>query len=169
MKTALVLTMHGAPPRDFPRHELGEFFILHMQMENSPRSLDDSQRERYGELNHRMRSWPRTAANDPFFASSQEMARRLSAETGLETLVCFNEFCDPSLSDAVRAAVSAGAQRIVVVTPMMTGGGDHSEIEIPAEIDHLRKEFPQVDMVYAWPFDPDAITGLLANQVRRFI
>lgn len=169
MSTILILTMHGAPPKDFPRRELGEFFTLHMQMENNPQRLDDSQRQRYTELNNRMRSWPRTAANDPFYASSQEMARRLEVETGLETLVCFNEFCDPSLSDAVRTAVGKGAQRIVVITPMMTGGGDHSEIEIPAEIDQLRAEFPQVEMIYAWPFDPDAVTQLLAGQVRRFI
>lgn len=169
MSTILILTMHGAPPKDFPRRELGEFFTLHMQMENNPQRLDDSQRQRHAELNNRMRSWSRTAANDPFFASSEEMARRLEVETGLKTLVCFNEFCDPSLSDAVRTAVGKGAQRIVVITPMMTGGGDHSEIEIPAEIDQLRAEFPQVEMIYAWPFDPDAVTQLLAGQVRRFL
>lgn len=168
MTTVLILTMHGAPPKDFPRRELGEFFTLHMQIENSPR-VDDTQRQRYNELNSRVRSWPRSAANDPFFASSQEMARRLASETGLETLVCFNEFCDPSLSDAVRTAAGNGAQRVVVITPMMTGGGEHSEIEIPAEINQLKGEFPQVEMVYAWPFDPDAITQFLAGQVRRFI
>lgn len=167
MKTILILTMHGAPPKDFPRRELGEYFTLHMQVENSPQRMDESQRQRYAELNRRVRSWPRTATNDPFFASSQEMARRLEVETGLTTLACFNEFCDPSLTDAARTAVAGGAQRIVVITPMMTGGGDHAEIEIPEEIDRLRGEYPQVEFIYAWPFDPDAVTQLLSDQVRR--
>jgi len=169
LKTVIILTMHGAPPKDFPRRELGEFFALHMQMENSPQRMDDTQRQRYNELNNRVRSWPRSAANDPFFASSQQMARRLEIETGLETLVCFNEFCDPSLSDTVRLAAGNGAQRVVVVTPMMTGGGEHSEIEIPAEINQLKGEYPMVEMIYAWPFDSDAITQFLAGQVRRFM
>ncbi|MHB8934024.1 MAG: hypothetical protein ACYC6H_11220, partial [Bellilinea sp.] len=70
MKTVLIFTMHGAPPRDFPRRGLGEFFALHMQMENSPQRVDDTQQQRYNELNSRFRSWPRPAANDPFFTIS---------------------------------------------------------------------------------------------------
>ncbi|MHB1118804.1 MAG: sirohydrochlorin chelatase [Bellilinea sp.] len=72
-------------------------------------------------------------------------------------MACFNEFCGPSLSDAVRTTAAKGTQRVVVVTPMVTGG-DHAEIKIPAEINQLQGEFPQVEMIYTWPFDPDAIT-----------
>jgi len=169
MKTTLILTMHGAPPNDFPRRELGEFFSLHTQFERAPQRMDDPSRQRYLDLNRQVRAWPRTPANDPFHASSLTMAQGLAAETGLETLVCFNEFCDPSLSDAVKAAVENGAQRLVILTPMMTGGGEHAEIEIPAEIDQLRAEYPQVEMIYAWPFDQDAVSKFLAGQVRRFI
>lgn len=169
MNTTIILTMHGAPPKDFPRRELGEYFTLHMQAENSPQRMDETQRQRYAALDQQVRSWPRTAANDPFYANSQEMARRLASETGLTTLACFNEFCDPSLSDTVRRAVAGGAQRIVVITPMMTGGGEHAEIDIPEELDRLRGDFPQVEIIYAWPFDPDAVTRFLSGQVRRFI
>ena len=35
MKTILILTMHGIPPKDFPRREIGEYFGLHTQMENA--------------------------------------------------------------------------------------------------------------------------------------
>lgn len=169
MKTFIILTMHGAPPKDFPGRELGEYFTLHMQVENSPERMEESQRRRYSDLNRRVRSWPRTAANDPFYASSLEMAQRLEVETGLTTLVCFNEFCDPSLTDAARTAVDGGAQRIVVITPMMTGGGDHAEIDIPEEIDRLRREFPQTEFIYAWPFDPEAVSKFLSGQVKRFV
>ncbi|MHB0924166.1 MAG: CbiX/SirB N-terminal domain-containing protein [Bellilinea sp.] len=57
----------------------------------------------------------------------------------------------------MRTAAAKGTQRVVVVTPMVTGG-DHAEIKIPAEINQLQGEFPQVEMIYTWPFDPDAIT-----------
>lgn len=169
MKTTLILTMHGAPPNDFPRRELGEFFSLHTQYERAPQRMDDASRQRYLELNRQVRAWPRTPANDPFHASSQAMALGLAAESGLETLVCFNEFCDPGLSEAVKAAVEEGAQRLVILTPMMTGGGEHAEVEIPAEIDSLRAQYPQVEMIYAWPFDPAAVSKFLAGQVQRFI
>ena len=68
----------------------------------------------------------------------------------------------------MRTTAGNRAQRVVVVTSMVTGG-DHAEIEIPAEIKQLQGEFPQVEMIYAWPFDPDSITQFLAGQVRRFI
>jgi len=29
MKTIVVLAMHSAPPNDFPKHELAEFFSLY--------------------------------------------------------------------------------------------------------------------------------------------
>ena len=40
MKTILILTMHGMPPKDFSRREIGEYFSLHMLMENSPQRMD---------------------------------------------------------------------------------------------------------------------------------
>jgi len=169
MKTILILTMHGMPPKDFPRREIGEYFSLHMLMENSPQRMDDQQRQRYSALNEQVRSYPRTAANDPFYFNSQEMAQRLAAETGFETLFCFNEFCNPSLTDVVDTAVENGAQHIIILTPMMTRGGDHAEEDIPADLETLRKTYPEVEFRYAWPFDPVEVTRFLAGQVKRFI
>lgn len=169
MKTMIILAMHGAPPKDFPARELGEYFGLHARVETAPRSLDEAARARYAELDAKMRSWPRTPANDPFHASSLALAERLAEASGLETVTGFNEFCDPSLADAVRAAVANGADRVVVVTPMMTGGGEHAELEIPAEIERLQAEFPGVTMRYAWPFDPGEVANFLAAQASRFL
>jgi len=168
MKTILILTMHGIPPKDFPRREIGEYFSLHTQMENSPQRMDEAARARYFELNNKMRSFPRTPENDPFYFSSQDMAGLLAAETGYATLFCFNEFCNPSLADAVGAAVASGAQRVLVLTPMMTRGGEHAEKDIPDEIEVLRQKYPAVEFIYAWPFDPVETTHFLAGQVKRF-
>lgn len=41
--------------------------------------------------------------------------------------------------------------KIFVVTPMMTRGGEHSELEIPAAIEHFKDRFPDVHIEYVWP------------------
>ena len=59
MKDVIVLAMHGAPPRDFPRAELVEFMSLHGRMEASPVSHSPALESRYEELEIKMRDWPR--------------------------------------------------------------------------------------------------------------
>jgi sirohydrochlorin ferrochelatase len=169
MKTIVILAMHGSPPKDFPPRELGEFFGLHARMESAPRSMDAASRERYAELDHKIRSWKRTPENDPFYAGSLALAGKLAETSGMETRLAFNEFCDPALDEAVRQAVAEGASRIVVVTPMMTAGGEHAEREIPAELERMRGEFPGIDLLYAWPFASQDVAAFLTAQVRRFL
>src|SRR4051812_30373449 len=53
-------------------------------------------KQRRAEIGAKMRAWPRTAANDPFFAGSQELADHLSQASGCQVVVGFNEFCDPT-------------------------------------------------------------------------
>jgi hypothetical protein len=52
----------------------------------------------YTKLDARIRTWPRTAENDPFHAASQDLAAQLSQETGCEVIVGYNEFCAPDLT-----------------------------------------------------------------------
>ena len=169
MKTVIILAMHGAPPKDFPSRELGEFFGLHARMEAAPRSLDPAALARHAELDHLIRSWKRTPENDPFYAGSLGLAGQLAEASGLETRLAFNEFCDPPLEAAIRQAAAEGVERIVVVTPMMTAGGEHAEVEIPAELERLRGELPEVELNYAWPFEPRDVAVFLTAQVRKFI
>jgi sirohydrochlorin cobaltochelatase len=51
---------------------------------------------------------------------------------------------------------------------MFTPGGSHSEVEIPEILEHLRPQYPGVELRYAWPFDLSLVAGTLAEQVRRF-
>jgi sirohydrochlorin cobaltochelatase len=164
MKTMLVLAMHGAPPSDFPRHELMELMGLHERLKDEQHS-DPLLRQRYEALDARMRSWPRTAGNDPFFGASTEMGRCLGERMGLEVLVGFNEFCAPTIGEALEAAVQAGAEQVVVVTPMLTRGGEHAEYEIPETIAACQARHPEVDFRYAWPFDACRVSDFLAAQV----
>lgn len=169
MKTILILAMHGSPPNDFPKHELGEFFALHARFETAPTSMDEASRSRYTRLDQKMRRWPRTGENDPFHAASLSLARQIGVESGLETRVCFNEFCAPTLEEGVAQAVNDGFERVIVVTPMMTPGGEHAEVEIPTRIKQLQSEYPELYLIYAWPFEEMEIARFLSAQVRRFL
>ncbi len=74
MKTAIVLAMHGAPPNDFPKNEIGELFGLHARLEHASGRERAALKRRHEELEAKMRAWPRTIQNDPFFAGSLELA-----------------------------------------------------------------------------------------------
>jgi sirohydrochlorin cobaltochelatase len=72
------------------------------------------------------------------------------------------------LEDSVGALIKQGATHITVTTTMFTPGGSHSEIEIPEILDHLRPQYPGVELRYAWPFDLLMVAKTLADQVARF-
>jgi sirohydrochlorin cobaltochelatase len=127
VKTVVLLAMHGVPPRDFPPAEMTEFFGLHARFEAGGHGMAPALLQRYRDLEARLRTWPRTSANDPFHAASIELAARLGREMGLETIVGFNEFCGPSLDEAFAEVAAHGAGRVIVVTPMLTQGGEHAE------------------------------------------
>lgn len=166
--TAIVLVMHGEPPRDFPRQELARFFRLQAELMVAEPEQRPALRAAFQELEHRLRTWPRTADNDPFFAGAQALARELARQTGCPVMVGFNEFCAPTVEESMDEAVRQGARRILVVTPMMTPGGRHSEAEIPALVRRAATRHPSVQFIYAWPFPLREVAALLAGQARRF-
>lgn len=163
----VVLAMHGAPPLDFPRDELTEFFSLHARMGHGGAGLRD-QRQRYEELEARVRSWPRTGNNDPFCAGSVELAGQLRRESGLEVILGFNEFCSPSLAEALDRAAGS-APKILVISPMMTRGGEHAAVDIPEAIQAARGRNPVCEFTYVWPFPTEDIARFLAGQFSRYL
>lgn len=164
MKTILVLAMHGSPPNDFPKRELGEFFGLHSRIEHASPTERAALQPRYAELDAKMRAWQRTAQNDPYWAGSREIAVQLAQAAHCDVIIGFNEFCAPTLDTALDQA-AAQAERVVVLTPMMTRGGEHSEIEIPAAVNAARARHPNIVFDYVWPLDPVAIAQFLAAQI----
>ena len=168
MRNAIVLAMHGAPPRDFPRAELAEFMSLHSRMEHPAVSHSPALESRYEELEKQVREWPRTPVNDPFHASSQEIATALEKAAGQKVILGFNEFCAPTLDQAFERAASSGAERVVVVTPMMTRGGEHSEKDILRAVEKARGKHAGVKFVYAWPYETTEVAEFLAEHVKRF-
>ena len=170
MKTVVVLAMHGAPPNDFPKRETAELFSLHARLEagHVAGPERDGLERRFAELDAKMRAWPRTAQNDPFWAGSQELAEHLERASGYEVIAGYNEFCAPTLDDALDQAATQG-DRVIVVTPMMTRGGEHSEVEIPATIQRARERHPEAEIIYAWPLDVASVAQFLAAQVARLV
>lgn len=160
-KLIIVLAMHGVPPRDFPRPELMEYFRLSLKAEDNPSSLSPWEAARLAELERKIRSWPRNEMNDPFYAGSVKISQALESLAGCEVLLGFNEFCSPSVEEAVELACSRKPETIIVVTPMLTPGGEHAAREIPAAIEKVRTRHPEINIVYAWPFEPEEIARFL--------
>jgi sirohydrochlorin cobaltochelatase len=169
MKTIIVLAMHGMPPQDFPKNEMAEFFSMHARLDQAKEDERAQLERRYAELDAKMRSWPRTAENDPFYAGAQEIAQYLSQQADSEVIVGFNEFCAPDVDDAIEKAIEQGAKRVVVITPMMTRGGEHSESDIPAAIRRLQAQYPEVLIIYIWPFEALEVGKFLAAQIKKFV
>ncbi len=169
MKIAIVLAMHGIPPLDFPRGEMMELFSLHHRLEQVSGRDREILQKRHDELEEKMRRWPRTPENDSYYYASLEIAKRMENILRERVLVGFNEFCAPTIEEAIEDAVSYSPHKIVILTPMMTRGGEHSEKDIPRAIERVRKKHPHLEMVYAWPFETSEVAAFLAGHVRRFL
>jgi sirohydrochlorin cobaltochelatase len=169
METVIVLAMHGAPPNDFPKKELAEFFELHNRMGRLKKDEDEVLLRRYRELEAKMRRWPRNPQNDPYHAGAMELASNLSKVTDLKVLMGFNEFCAPSLEEALEKAVKEGGEKVIVVTPMMTRGGEHSEIEIPQAVKAVQEKYPQTSFIYIWPFETEEVAEFLSSQIKKHL
>jgi sirohydrochlorin cobaltochelatase len=168
VKRIIVLAAHGAPPNDFPGHEIAELFSLHGRLEHAPEGQRAALERRYAELDAKVRAWPRTPQNDPFWAASLELAGQLGRAAECEVIAGFNEFCSPSMDEALDQAVASGAGQVTVVTPMMTRGGEHAEVDIPAAIQRGQERHPGVSFVYVWPFNVSEVARFLAAQITQF-
>jgi len=166
-KQIIVLVMHGAPPGDFPAVERVELFRLKTQLGPAAAGPTDAARVRYLALEAKMRAWPRTAENDPFYAASHALAEALRQASGCSVIVGFNEFCAPTVDEALDEAQATGADEVIAVTPMMTPGGAHAEHEIPAAVAAARVRHPGVVFRYAWPFDVADVARFLFAQIGR--
>ena len=160
--------MHGMPPNDFPQKETLDYFMLHSRLENMSGPPPPNLQQQYEELDSKMRKWPRTKENDQYFLTSNEIAASLSKQTGHSVVVGFNEFCSPSLDEAFDEALQLNPDKVVVVTPMMTQGGEHSEKDIPEAIERAKKNSPKIEFSYVWPFDISKIAAFLAEQIKDY-
>jgi sirohydrochlorin cobaltochelatase len=164
-KRGVVLVGHGGIPKDCPQELVTRLKRLEAQRRAAkmPRSPEEI------ELDMKIRRWPRTSATDPYQSGLEALAMQLQPRlNGVLFAVAYNEFCAPTLVESVEELIKKGATHIIVITTMFTPGGSHSEIEIPEILDHLRPQYPEVELRYAWPFDLQQIAHLLTEQIQRF-
>jgi len=50
---------------------------------------------------------------------------------------------------------------------MMTPGGIHAEIQIPATVRQAQERHPDVSIRYAWPFDLSEVAEFLAKRIHQ--
>ena len=161
----VILVGHGGIPSDCPQ----ELITKLKRLEAQRRAAKKVPSQEEIDLDTQIRHWPRTAATEPYQAGLQAIAEQLKGQlNGVLFGVAYNEFCAPTLEEAVEDQIKQGATEIVVTTTMFTPGGSHSEIEIPEILNHLRSKHPHVTLRYAWPFDLQQVATMLADQLRRF-
>jgi sirohydrochlorin cobaltochelatase len=169
MTTSILLAMHGATPNDFPEEARVAYFHLRAQLKSSALPDRSAVQTAHDQLDTKIRNWPRTAQNDPFYVGSQALAEALRQMSGCPVIVGFNEFCAPDLDLALDQAAILPYPTIIVVTPMMTVGGGHAEGDLPEAIQRAQKRYPDRQIRYAWPFPTTEIARFLTEQIRPFM
>ena len=166
VQRGVILVGHGGIPKGCPQDIVTKLKRLEAQRRaaKQPPSAEEI------ELDTKIRQWPRTPETDPYQSGLEAVAAQLRTNLGdVLFSVAYNEFCAPTLEESVEHLVKQGATHIIVTTTMFTPGGSHSEVEIPEILDHLRPQYPGVELRYAWPFDLNLDANILAEQVRRFL
>jgi sirohydrochlorin cobaltochelatase len=165
-KEAVILIGHGGTASDMPKPMIGE--LKRLEGERRARR-ETAMSPREAELDKVVREWPRTPATDPYKHGVEEIAGALAPKLGGRRLVsAYNEFCAPSVEDAIDDLVKDGFTRISLISTMFTRGGVHAEVEIPGIVVEARKKYPGIAVEYAWPFDAGVIADFLAAQLGRF-
>ncbi len=165
-KRGVVLVGHGGIPKDCPQDLVTKLKRLEAQRRAAkmPPTVEEI------ELDQKIRRWPRTAVTDPYQSGLEAVGAVLRPHlNGVLFALAYNEFCTPTLEEAVEDLAKQGATSIIVLTTMFTPGGSHSEVEIPEILDHLRPMYPTVELRYAWPFDLQLIAKTLTDQLKRWL
>ncbi|MEK9630204.1 MAG: CbiX/SirB N-terminal domain-containing protein [Nitrospinota bacterium] len=165
-KKGIVLVGHGGLPSDFPEELVSKLKRLEAVRRKNNLPISDEENQ----IDKTLRNWPRNKDTDPYQAGLQAVAESLKPlleECDLE--VAYNEFCSPTIKEAVRILVENGNNNITIICTMFTPGGSHSEIEIPEEINELKEMFPNVKINYAWPFDLEHVANFLKGHLSKHL
>ncbi len=114
-----------------------------------------------------MRAWQRTPQNDPFYTASLELASLMEKYLQLPVFTAFNEFCAPTISEAMENSAEMGAEKVIVVTSMLTRGGEHAEVDIREAVQNARRNYPDIEFLFAFPFPAKDIARFLSEQVKN--
>ncbi|HEV7215712.1 MAG TPA: CbiX/SirB N-terminal domain-containing protein [Chloroflexota bacterium] len=107
--------------------------------------------------------------NNATDAGLAEVVRRLQLRVGdqMRVRLAGFEFTRPSLAEAVAQSAAAGVERATVV-PYFLFGGREVRLKIPAELEELRAQYPDLELRYADCLGPDpAMADVCADRLRE--
>ncbi len=160
----VVLVGHGGIPKGYSSELVTQLKRLEAQRRAAGAPMS---KEEY-DLDQKIRQWPRAPDTDPYQAGLELLAARLKPLLqGALFSTAYNEFCTPTLAEAIERQIADGARDITVVSTMFTPGGSHSEYEIPEDMAELRKRYPDVTLTYAWPFDLGKVAAMLSEHITQ--
>lgn len=84
-------------------------------------------------------------------------------------IAAYNEYCVPTIAEAIDLAITEGARELIVVPTMLVRGNSHIELEINETILEARQRHPNGDIRYAWHFEQEHLVSLSANQVEAHL
>ncbi len=164
-KKGIVLVGHGGIPKDYPPELVSKLKRLEAQRRAAGQPMSAEELE----LDTKIRTWSRTPETDPYQAGLEALAAQMKLlVNGSLFAMAYNEFCGPTLAQAVENLIQQGAQSIMVVSTMFTPGGSHSEYEIPEELAELRLKHPTVTLNYAWPYNLSNVSKMLMEHIQQF-
>ncbi|MEM0444076.1 MAG: CbiX/SirB N-terminal domain-containing protein [Candidatus Caldarchaeum sp.] len=159
-RIGVIVVGHGQMPYDLTP----EIKYRYMRLKFKAERTEDEEKT-FKQLEDTILNWPRNALNDPYASSLHNIAEELKRIGVFNAVwVAFNEFCKPTLREAIENACQSDVDVIVVVTTMTTRGGDHAEREIPAIMEAAKQKCSKT-LIYAWPFDVTEVAQLLAKTV----
>ena len=164
-KKGIILVGHGGIPKGYPQDLITKLKRLEAQRRASGSSMSSEELE----LDMKVRTWPRTPQSDPYQAGLEALGAAMKPLlNGALFGLAYNEFCGPTLAEAVEELIGQGAESITVVSTMFTPGGSHSESEIPEELKELRRKHPNVTLTYAWPYNLVQVSKMLVEHIKNF-
>ncbi len=164
-KKGIILVGHGGIPKDYPTELVSKLKRLEAQRRAAKQPMSAEELE----LDTKIRTWPRTPESDPYQAGLEALGAQMKPMiNGALFSLAYNEFCGPTLQEAVKNLIQQGAESITIVSTMFTPGGSHSEYEIPEEMAELRQKHPDIQIQYAWPYDLNQVSKMLIEHIDRF-
>ncbi len=161
----VILVGHGGIPKDYPP----ELVTQLKRLEGQRRATGSPMSQEELELDTKIRTWPRTAKTDLYQAGLESLGTHVKPLLNkAQFALAYNEFCGPTLSEAVEDLIGKGATKIIIVSTMFTPGGSHSEFEIPEELQELQTKHTGVTLTYAWPFDLSHVARMLMEHIQKF-
>ena len=164
-KRGIILVGHGGLPSDIPSEVVEKFMRLHKARVKSGGEVTSQEVD----LDNTIRRWERTPESDPYKSGLETLASHMEQFLKDDVVkTAYNEFCYPTIEEAVEELSKENVSKIILVTTMITRGGSHSEREIPEELEDLKQKFKDIDIQYAWPFDMDTFALFLTTHINIF-